>query len=334
MARPLRVEFPGAIYHVMSRGNARQRIFRAAADYERFMRDLEEIVQWAAWELLTFVLMPNHVHLFLRTPEANLSRGMQRLLSGYANWHAARHRRPGHLLQGRFKGEMVEDERYFWTVSRYIHLNPTRGKRPLVAHPRDWPWSSYPGYDNPQQRLSWVAYDAIYNTWQGEFGGADPVSSYRRYVEAGVTKPTPNPFLKAKFGWLLGEPAFADQMRRLMTEPNQVSEVPYARRLRSLDTAGVLAAVASFYSVEEAIFSDRGNGHRARAVAAWLLRRHTTATLRELAPSFGLTRPDSVRNLTRRVDQQRAHDRTLQDDIRALENLLAAPPASTRLFSP
>ena len=142
MARPLRIEYAGAIYHIISRGNARQIIFLDDKDREKMLKDLEDSVVRYGWEMFSFCLMPNHLHLIFRTPQPNLSRGMQRLLSTYANGFAKRHRRPGHLFQGRFKGELVEDETYFWAVSRYIHLNPVRGRRPLVRHPRDFPWSS------------------------------------------------------------------------------------------------------------------------------------------------------------------------------------------------
>ena len=155
MARPLRIEYPGAIHHVMSRGNLRRSVFEDERDYQRLLQGLEQTVGRFGWDLLSFVLMPNHFHLFLRAPQPNLSRGMQYLVSGYANWHAKRHRRPGHLTQGRFQAALVEDERYFWTVSRYVHLNPVRGKRPLAAHPADWPWSSYPGYARRRDRVGW-----------------------------------------------------------------------------------------------------------------------------------------------------------------------------------
>ena len=171
MARPLRIEFPGAIYHVMSRGNARQTVFRDDSDYQRLIKGLETVVGRLGWDLLCFVLMPNHFHLLVRTPRPNLSRGMQPLTSGYANWCSRRHRRPGHTFQGRFKSELIEDESYFWTVSRYIHLNPVRGKRPLADQPRDWPWSSYPGYDRRRRRVGWVAYEALHSAWRGESGG-------------------------------------------------------------------------------------------------------------------------------------------------------------------
>ena len=120
------------------------------------------------------MLMPNHFHLLVRTPWPNLSRGMQYLTSGYANWCGRGHRRPGHTFQGRFKSVLIEDESYFWTVSRYIHLNAVRGKRPLAVHPRDWPWSSYPGYCAGVGASSGWPTSALYSAWRGESGGNDP----------------------------------------------------------------------------------------------------------------------------------------------------------------
>lgn len=161
MARALRIEYPGAIYHAMARGNSRQRIFFDEVDYGRFLHGIEATIDRFRFEVFSFVCMPNHIHLFFRTPQPNLSRGMQYLLSGYANWFNTRHRRSGHVYQGRFKGELIEDEQYFWTVSRYVHLNPVRGKRPLVPRPEQWQWSSYPGYHRKQKQVAWIAYESV-----------------------------------------------------------------------------------------------------------------------------------------------------------------------------
>src|SRR4051812_14794785 len=100
--------------------------------------------------------MSNQLHLLVKTPEPNLVRGIHGFLSAYALGAARRHRRPGHLFQGRYKAEMIEDETYYWTVSRYIHLNPVRAG--LVERPEHWSWSSYPGYVTPALRRPWVGY--------------------------------------------------------------------------------------------------------------------------------------------------------------------------------
>ena len=287
----------------MSRGNGRQRIFRDERDYGRLLEGLAATVDKFGFEIFSFVCMPNHVHLFFRTPQANLSRGMQYLLSGYAyaNWFNTRHRRPGHLFQGRFKGELIEDEQYFWNVSRYVHLNPIRGKRPLVERPEQWQWSSYPGYRWKNRRVEWIAYDAVYRAWQGERGGRHAEAAYRRFVDEGVNKPAQNPLASAIDGWLIGSPQFAQRIQKMMESPKYADEVPAARRLNSLLLPEVLEQTADYFDVEVASFARKHSKQQSRDVAAWLARRLTTATLRELTDPFGLGHPDSVRSLLNRA---------------------------------
>jgi REP-associated tyrosine transposase len=323
MARPLRVEYAGAIYHVMSRGNLRRPIFEDDGDYRRLVEGLEQTVGRFGWELLSFVLMPNHLQLFVRTPMPNLSRGMQYLISGYANWHAKRHRSPGHLTQGRFKSALVEDESYFWTVSRYVHLNPVRGKRPLVAHPADWAWSSYPGFARRRDRVDWVAYQAIFAAWQGEMGGGNPEAAYRRFVEDGLSTLTEDPFRQATGGWLLGSPKFVDLVRSRIKLPSHPDAVPAARRLGSYDYRAVLAAVAEHFGVAPERLLEQRSGEMSRDLAAWLARELTPVTLRELSTALGLTHPDSVRNLIRRADRALTGSRSLRNQIDAIRRSLA-----------
>ena len=141
-----------AIYHVMARGNARQKIVRDDADRRRLIDGLEQSVVRHGWELLSYVVMGNHLHLMVKTPRPNLGAGMQNFLSGYAIWAGRRWRRLGHLFQGRYRAEMIEDESYYWTVSRYIHLNPVRAG--LVKLPEQWEWSRYRGYRDARRRAS------------------------------------------------------------------------------------------------------------------------------------------------------------------------------------
>ena len=322
MARPLRIEFPGAIYHVTSRGNARGKIFTDDRDYERFRDGLGQTVERSGWELFVFTLMPNHVHLFFRTPQANLSKGMQFLLSGYANWYAKRHERPGHLFQGRFKAKLVEDESYFWVLSRYIHLNPVAGKRPLVEHPRQWLWSSYLGYAQKRQRLDWVAYDSVFAAWQGEMGGRSVENAYRRFVEAGLAEPIEDPFQQSPHGWILGCTDFVEKIKQRIPDPRFEDEMPMAKRLKRPSSGEVLSAVAAYYDVRVEDFRRKRSGHFSREVAAWLARQLSTATMRELAADFGLTHPTSLSNLTRRAERRLQGSPPLRKEIAAIRNTL------------
>jgi REP element-mobilizing transposase RayT len=159
MARPLRIEFEGAWYHVMSRGNERRRIVRDDDDRTRRLDWLRRTVETYGWHLHAFVLMDNHDHLYVETPEANLSPGMQHLNGSYTSYFNRRHRRSGHLFQGRYKAQLIENEGHFWEVSRYIHLNPVRAR--LADRPEDWRWSSYRGYHRATRQLPWVKYGRV-----------------------------------------------------------------------------------------------------------------------------------------------------------------------------
>ena len=174
---------------------------------------LEQTAVRHGWELLSYVVMGNHLHLLLKTPRPNLGAGMQGFLSGYAIWAGRRWRRPGHLFQGRYRAEMIEDECYYGTVSRYIHLNPVRAG--LVRRPEQWAWSSYAGYRDPRRAQPWVAHEAMLRAWQGQRGGRDPRGAYVRFVEAGLANPPPSPFREAIGGWILGSERFVSRLRGL-----------------------------------------------------------------------------------------------------------------------
>jgi putative transposase len=118
MPRRLRIQFPDAIYHVMARGNGRQDIVRDDDDRQRLLAGLARAVQRCSWRVYAFVILSNHFHIVLKTPQPNLARGMQTFLSSYANAWSRRHRFGGHVFQGRYRTELIEDETYLWTVTR------------------------------------------------------------------------------------------------------------------------------------------------------------------------------------------------------------------------
>ena len=323
MARPLRIEYPNAIYHVMARGNAKQALFHIEDDYRRMVDGLSKTVVRTGWDVFAYVFMPNHIHLFLRTPKPNLSKGMQYLLSGYANWYSKRHQRIGHLFQGRFRAELVENESYFWTLSRYIHLNPVRGKRPLVAHPRDWPWSSYPGFCSKANQVDWIDYDSVLNAWQAEMGGSNSERAYRKFVESGIEQPPENPLAAALEGWLLGSEEFLKRMKNLLSKPGQIDQVPKARKLSSLNATEVISIVAKYFGTTVESFQTRRSKSVERDIAAWMAHRRTTSTLRELSVAFGLHHPDSVSNLIRRAEAVIDQSAKVANQIKQLDELLS-----------
>jgi putative transposase len=159
MARPLRLEFAGALYHITSRGNERKAIYAEDSDFELFLSLLEKVCQQYNWVVHAYCLMTNHYHLLLETPDANLSQGMRQLNGTYTQAFNRKHRRVGHLFQGRYKGILVDKDAYLLELSRYIVLNPVRAK--MVNTPDDWLWSSWHSVVGNTPSPDWLATDAL-----------------------------------------------------------------------------------------------------------------------------------------------------------------------------
>ena len=191
MARPLRIRYEGAVYHVTVRGNERRAIFLTDDDHKRFTLKLAESVRMYDVRLYLFCQMTNHVHMVLETPQANLSRFMQRLKTAYAVYFNNKHNRHGHLFQGRFGATTVQEDEYILKLSRYVHLNPIfvkahkqKTNQERVQILRSYTWSSYRSYIGRSTRLDFVDYDPI-------LGMMDPPkkkqpAAYRRFVEGGI----------------------------------------------------------------------------------------------------------------------------------------------------
>jgi putative transposase len=175
MSRPLRLEFPGALWHITSRGNERRDIIRDSHDSRFFRSLLGRVVTERHWILHAWVLMSNHYHLLLETPEPNLSRGVKSLNQEYASWFNSRHDRVGHLFQGRFKGILVERDSHLSELMRYVVLNPVRAA--MVDSAEEYPWSSYRATAGLEPAPAWLEID-----WTLQrFGSRE---EYRQFVAA------------------------------------------------------------------------------------------------------------------------------------------------------
>ena len=224
MARPLRIEYDGALYHVTSRGNERKQIFKNDSDRKLFLDTLALVNKRFHWICHAYCLMDNHYHLVVETPDGNLSKGMRQLNGVYTQAYNRRHGRVGHLFQGRFKGILVQKDSHFLEVCRYVVLNPVRAK--TINHPRQYKWSSYSATAAIVQAHDCLVLEEILS----QFAERKTVAQqkYRDFVEDGIGSSSIWDELEAQS--LLGVEGFATGLRHLVTEKQQIREIPKGQR--------------------------------------------------------------------------------------------------------
>ncbi|MFZ4397939.1 MAG: transposase [Kiritimatiellia bacterium] len=303
MARHLRVEFPGAIYHVACRmiGDdriERSRLFTEDTERERFVERLGERVEEYDVRLYLFVLMTNHFHLVFETPEGNCSRFMHSLLTSYTVYYNLRHGRHGHLFDGRFKGKLVEGDEYLLKLSRYVHLNPvmvgdTRD-RPMeerVKGLREYPWSTYAGYIGRRKKYDFVSDGPVL----AEIGGNGKAKQeqYRAFVESGLAENDEEfeAAIKASPRSIGGEGfrRWIDELYQKMTDRHGVKEdVAFRRITEPLDTATVIDVLGEELGVQSEDLCRRRRGSKLRAIAARCLMRYAGQTQRDVARLLGV----------------------------------------------
>jgi len=252
MARPLRIEFAGALYHVTSRGNAREPIFTGDADWRSFLRIMGEAVERYRWLCHAYCLMPNHYHLLVETPEANLSRGMRQINGVYTQRFNRTHNRVGHILQGRFGAVLVERDTHLLELARYVVLNPVRAG--LATRAETYPWSSLPAALGLVPMPAWLETRALL----ARFGSRD---RYLEFVHEGTRQGSPwagvrggvlgsdrfRKSLENPIGQRVVQPEFPRSERRVHREPLMTVLPPNVaatravrnRRIRELMRSGL-----------------------------------------------------------------------------------------------
>ena len=236
MSRPLRIEFPGAVYHVTSRGNARKKIFLNDTDREIFIATLAWVVGRFGWICHAYCLMDNHFHLLIETPQPNLSLGMRQLNGVYTQRFNRIHKRVGHLFQGRFKAILVERDNYLLELCRYIVLNPVRAH--MVSSANQYLWSSYLATVGESPVPAGLTIDWVLS----QFARTKVVARkrYAVFVEEGLSKPSPWSELKGQV--LLGSDQFVELMAPHLDEQVAMLEVPKGQRLMHRPSLEVLFA--------------------------------------------------------------------------------------------
>lgn len=297
MARKLRLQYEGAIYHVTVRGNGRRRIFLDDRDRERFLWRLAESRDLYDVRIYLFALMPNHAHILAETPRANMGRFMQSLLTGYTVYFNLRHHTCGHLLQGRYGAQLVQGETYLLRLSRYIHLNPVHtreAKEWSLEQKKQWlrayRWSSYRGYIDKNRARDLVEHGPLLAMMEG--ARADRRRRYRHYVDTGLAesdgefaqlmKLSPRAIGDAEFrNWV------DKQYRDLGESAASVEDVSLRREARVHDPGQIVPLVAESFGLRIEDMQRTLRNSLARPMAAYLLCKHAGLSQREAARHLG-----------------------------------------------
>jgi REP element-mobilizing transposase RayT len=258
MARPLRIEFAGALYHVTARGNAQANIYDDDNDRQQFLSLLQNTVDRYDWYCHAYCLMDIHYHLLIETNTPTLSKGMKLLNGTYTQYYNRQHKRVGHVFQGRFKAILVQKDSYLLELARYISLNPVRAH--MVRSAKDWPWSSYratAGYDESAACLTtdWVL---------AGFAKTKNVAQqrYRNFVQQGKGQPSPWQQLKNQI--YLGDDEFVNDMQCRLDPEQSLKDIPkkqkqapvkplpyFAERYKTRNKSMAQAYLSGHYTLEQ-----------------------------------------------------------------------------------
>lgn len=306
MARQLRIQYPGAFYHVTTRGNEKQEIFKSRRDREKFCEYLGSANSRYGAVMHCYCLMNNHYHLLLETPEGNLSQIMRHINGAYTTYFNVKRKRAGHLFQGRFKAILVEADEYALELSRYIHLNPVRAG--IVERPDQYEWSSYNIYVEQREVSDWVCCDLIWALSSGN--AAKARQSYRAFVERNIERTYENPLVNIVASSMLGSPDFVTDISSQF-----LSDQTDQRNLSGLKGLVVRPDIVKIIAVvEKQLTNDQT---LARQVGMYCCREFSRAGLARIGETFGVS-DAGVSVASRRVTRRLKNDARLRDQVKTI----------------
>ena len=308
MARPIRIEYPGAVYHVICRGNNRQVIYRDDEDRRRYLEKLSYYCQDKTVHLLAYCLMSNHVHLLLETPEGNLSKMMQAFQTSYTVYFNKRHGRTGHVFEQRYKAMLVDKDNYLLQVSRYIHLNAVSAK--VAERPQEYRWCSYGSYLKGKGIIGLKTATVL-----GQLNGSKSrqLQQYREYVEGGREERLSNPPPEVRQQIYVGDEEFVEAMQ------NRGKASVRADRRHSLKR--IINSVSVVTGVGETEMRQRQRGEAVKAsreILCYIARHHGQVRMSELAKLLHVKEASTPSHAVRRAEERlkkEANFRRLLDQV-------------------
>ncbi len=306
MSRPLRIEFPDAWYHVINRGKRAEDIFPDERDYLMFTELLKETSEMWNIRIAAFCLMPNHYHMLVQTPEANISRSMRHLNGVYTQRYNSRHKCDGQLFRGRYKSILIDAPSYLLQAVRYIHRNPLQSG--LADRLDVYKWSSHKGYISIAKKWDWLHKNYILSLLSKN--SKDWLRYYRKWVSVEEKDEVSEKISGKKWPVCIGPQAFIDRIKETYGAEKINKDVPSSRELLP-DNHRILEAVCISYDVaaSDILKMRRGKMNEARNVAIYLTRRLRRDTLKEIGAQFGIDNDSTVSSVMERMKKKQAGDR-------------------------
>jgi putative transposase len=319
MARPLRIEYPGAFYHIINRGNAGESIYADNKDRYTFLEYLERAVERFTIVIHAYCLMTTHYHLIVETPNANISNAIQWINVSYATYYNRRHHRQGHLFQGRFKSILINADDYLLELSRYIHRNPVMAM--ITELPEDYPWSSYRAYVKGGKTVPpWLERDRL--LFYFETTTRKAMNRYRRFVEEIDETYREDPTTHAVAGSVLGSKSFITWIQETyLTGRPDNREIPQLKTLKpDIPIETVIRTIGKAYGCEETTIKEKGKkNNRAREHAIYLSRELCGLTNTHLGQQFGGISGAAVTLTCNKVIQSMKQDKCLRSKLEEIK---------------
>jgi len=310
MARPLRIEFPGAFYHVTSRGNERKAIFRSQRDREKFISYLESAIVRYGAIIHVYCLMDNHYHLLVETPSGNLSQIMQHINGAYTTYFNVKRQRSGHLFQGRYKAILIDVDEYAKELSRYIHLNPVRAG--AVGTPGKYRWSSYVYYADRRNCPEWLVTDFILGYFSEKASVAR--KRYRDFVESLVGQEYESPLDHVAHSTFLGGVDFINEIKDTYLKRKKPD--------RNLPVLRELSSRPGLDQIEDAVELVIGSDTALlRQIKLYFCHRYSGKKLNEIGARFGIS-DSGVSQSSHRISDRLELDRALRSKVRRIKKRL------------
>jgi putative transposase len=301
MSRPLRIEYPGAWYHVMNRARKGQKAFNSVEDQDSFIDIVKDAAEIFNLKVAAYCLMSNHYHLLVQTPDANLSRCMRHINGIFTQRYNARNGYDGTLFRGRYKSILIDADFYLLELVRYIHKNPLRAG--LVDKLGDYEWSSHQGYLSKAKKWEWLHKEFVLDMFSKD--KKTQIFAYKRYLSSEESEEIMKHYSKKNTQSIIGDDDFVNSIKKKFSAKQKEKEIPESKKLCP-EVVDIKKAVCTNYGIDEAdlLKSRRGIENEARDLAIYMLRMIRAERLTKIGKEFNLSNYSSVSTAVERIKKK------------------------------